>query len=358
MKLCKFASDKEPPLSAASFFVHKFNSKPFPSQQNTLIVCSFSEFGCEILTVLYCLPRIRKQYPDKYIIVAGWFGRKYLYQHLVDEFWELKEEYQYLRDSTYAFHHKSNSLKKIEKTLSNIAPTMFSTILGNEVIGARCKECKFCWPSMTPAFICVNCQSKKIEQSLFSNIAQNKKKRVDLPLPSQAAIENVARYVKPNMVGIFARGRKTYGRNLSPEFYINLIDNLENRGYNPIWLGEKQSTLACPVKHIPDFSRNPESRDLELTLAIVSKCLFTVQFWTASTRLASLVKTPYLLFESPNQIEGNGHEGKRLELTDTVNNKLVLTNYISFAEDLNIGQVLVNQALDEIKANNWNRIIK
>jgi alkanesulfonate monooxygenase SsuD/methylene tetrahydromethanopterin reductase-like flavin-dependent oxidoreductase (luciferase family) len=51
-------------------------------------------------------------------------------------------------------------------------------------------------------------------------------------------------YLKPNSVGIFARGRAMYGRNLSPEFYVNLIKMLEDLGYNPIWLGEKQKCAA------------------------------------------------------------------------------------------------------------------
>jgi hypothetical protein len=42
-----------------------------------------------------------------------------------------------------------------------------------------------------------------------------------------------------------------------------------------------------------DFSRLPEARDLELTLAIISQLQFTVQFWTASTRLAAMVGTPF-----------------------------------------------------------------
>ena len=65
--------------------------------------------------------------------------------------------------------------------------------------------------------------------------------------------------------------------------------------YNPIWLGEKQSTLACPVSDVVDMTRKPEARDLELTLAIVSQLEFTIQFWTASTRLSALVGTPYLV---------------------------------------------------------------
>jgi hypothetical protein len=78
----------------------------------------------------------------------------------------------------------------------------------------------------------------------------------------------------------------------------------------------------------------PESRDLELVLAIISHLKFTVQFWTASTRLASAMKVPWLLFESPNQIVGNGQEGIRIALTtDEDKKKLVLSNYFNVLEN-------------------------
>ena len=60
----------------------------------------------------------------------------------------------------------------------------------------------------------------------------------------------------------------------------------------------------------------PNARDLEQTLAIVCGCEFPVQFWTASTRLAGVMGVPYLLFESPDQIWGQGQEGYRRNLCD------------------------------------------
>ena len=139
---------------------------------------------------------------------------------------------------------------------------------------------------------------------------------------------------------------------------MRLIKLLEDLGYNPIWLGEKQSVLPCPVDHIVDFSRLPESRDLELTLAIISNLQFTVQFWTASTRLASMMGIPWILFESPDQIAGHGQEGKRIALTTDYNKKkLVLAHYFSVVEDHDCGLEYVQRAIKEMNEDNWDDII-
>jgi ADP-heptose:LPS heptosyltransferase len=170
--------------------------------------------------------------------------------------------------------------------------------------------------------------------------------------------ERARKYLKENSVGIFARSRKAYGRNLPSEFYINLIKNLEKKGYNPIWLGEKQSVLPCPVDHIVDFSRMPESRDLELTLAIISNLKFTVQFWTASTRLASIIGIPWILFETPDQIAGNGQEGKRIALTtDSNKKKLILAHYFNVLENQDRALKVLDEAIDEMCQNNWDDVL-
>jgi hypothetical protein len=164
--------------------------------------------------------------------------------------------------------------------------------------------------------------------------------------------------LKPNSVGIFARGRKIYGRNLSSEFYVKLISTLEEMGYNPIWLGEKQSVQPCPVDHIVDFSRMEESRDLELTLAIMTNLQFTIQFWTASTRLASMMGVPWILFESPDQIAGNGQEGKRIALTTDYNKKkLVLAHYFSVVENHELALDVLKKAIKEMNEDNWEDIL-
>ena len=86
--------------------------------------------------------------------------------------------------------------------------------------------------------------------------------------------------------------------------------------------------VLCPISQIlADYLK---LRDLELTLAIISQLSFTVQFWTASTRFASAMGTPWLLFESPDQICGNGQEGKRIALTSDPNKKkLVVSQFFN-----------------------------
>ena len=133
---------------------------------------------------------------------------------------------------------------------------------------------------------------------------------------------------------------------------------LEDKGYNPIWIGEKQSVMPCPVSHITDFSRMAESKDLELTLAIISQLEFTIQFWTASTRLASMVDTPWILFESPDQIVGRGQEGRRIALTtDSDKRKLVLSNFHTVVENEDKALEIVDKSIEEMKQKNWDDVI-
>ena len=138
---------------------------------------------------------------------------------------------------------------------------------------------------------------------------------------------------------------------------------MESRGYSVVWLGEKQSTLPCPVDHVVDFSRMPESRDLEKTLAIVCNLEFTIQFWTASTRLAGIMGVPFLLFESPEQIcvsySGimGAQEGKRLELTSFGDKKVVLAHYMSVLANQDKALGLVDRAIDEMNEGNYEEIL-
>jgi len=156
-----------------------------------------------------------------------------------------------------------------------------------------------------------------------------------------------------NNVAIFARARKCYGRNLQPDFYERLIFLLRSKGYNPIWMGEKVSTLPCPVSDVVDFSRMEESKDLESTFAIIKQCKFTVQFWTASSRLAGLMGVPYLLFESPDQIWGGGQEGIRRNLCDFGPRKLSINHYLNVYQDNTKGLDVVKKNIEEMESNNW-----
>jgi hypothetical protein len=127
-------------------------------------------------------------------------------------------------------------------------------------------------------------------------------------------------------------------------------------GYNVIWLGEAQSVWKCPVEDVIDFSRDPMSRNLDITLGIIAKLKFTIQFWTASTRLSSMVGTPYILFESPEQIYGRGQEGFRRKLCDFGSSKLVVAHYKDIYENNQKGLDLSKQAIEEVCLGNFDDI--
>lgn len=344
--------DAEKIIENVDFNIFKFNNRPKPDAKDVLIICCFSEFGCEIVGSLYCIPDILRSHPGKYVIVVGWYGREYLYRHLVDEFWEIKEDFMWLREYARAFHNESKNLKTIEKSLTEHGTVLTSEYLGRLAVGTKCFDCGAFWGNVNKVDRCKKCNSTNLRQSLFGDVDGHKENVLRIPHPSEDKKEYVKKYLGPNPVGIFARNRKCYGRNLQPEFYINLISLLESKGYTPIWLGEKQSTLACPVDHIIDFSRMEESRDLELTLAIVSQLKFTIQFWTASTRLAAIMGTPYILFESPDQIWGNGQEGYRLKLCSFGPKKIAICHYLNVLEDNAASLKLVDRCVNEIMDGN------
>lgn len=350
---------KEELISDIKFHKHKFNNRSQPSDKNRILfITCFSEFGCESLGILYCIPRILEKYPGMYVICVGWFGRQYLYQHLADEYWELDESHQWLREYVTAFNNTSKNLSKLEESLSQIGHIYRCVSMGKICLGNTCRDCQNFWGDDKENIPCPECGSFNIERSLLSDISHHKKNAVPIPKPGIVTMDRARQYLKPNSVGIFARGRIMYGRNLRPEFYVKLINLLELQGYNPIWLGEKQSVLPCPVDHITDFSRLPESRDLELTLALISQLKFTIQFWTASTRLASMVNIPWILFESPDQIVGNGQEGKRIALTTEANKKkLVLCGYHNVMENEDAALQLVKRSIYEMQENCWEDIV-
>lgn len=352
-------------IENVNFKVYKFNNRPKPKNIDRIkIISCFSEFGCEVLGCLYCIPKLLKRFPGQYVIAMGWYGREYLYRHLVDEFWEINEEYMWLRDYTRAFHHVSRNLKKIEEAATNYGQVIPSVALGKYAVSNMCKTCGKSWEQWKKKTdCCPSCRSTVVVRSLFTDIDNYKPYAVGIKKPSKDMVDWAKSIIKPKTVGIFARARKTYGRNLQSEFYIKLIDLLESMGYNIIWLGEKQSTLPCPVDRIIDFSRMSESRDLERTLAIIGELSFTVQFWTASTRLAGIMGVPFLLFESPEQIYASAsglmsaQEGKRLELCSFGNKKIVLAHYNNVFEDNDAGIDLVKRAVVEMQGGNWEDII-
>lgn len=343
-------------LDEVEFNIFKFNNRIRPNDKNKiLIIFSFYEFGTEILSVLYCIPRLIRLNPGYHVIVVGWYGREYLYRHIADEYWELKEEYQWLREYSDSYNHNSVNLKKLSDKLGEMGILATGNEMSHFCLGHKCLDCGHYF--MTHEYLfpkCSKCQSSNLIRPLLTDVKTHRNSMLPLPTPSAKMLVKAKEYLRPNPVGIFARGRTRYGRNLTPEFYVSLIRFFENMGYNPIWLGEKQSVLPCPVDHILDFSRMSESRDLELTLAIVKQLKFTIQFWTASTRLASLVGTPWILFESFDQLGGGGQEGIRIALTtDWDKKKIVIANYNDILEDKELGLRLVQKSVEEIQKHNF-----
>ena len=350
--------DEEERIEDISFNVFKFGTRTRPQDPRRItIICCFNEFGCETVGTMYCLPQILQANAGRYFIAVGWYGREYLYRHLVDEFWEIKEEHQWLREHSRAFSHQSKNLTKVEEAFQQYGRVYKCADVGNIAVSDKCNKCGDIWYYVSKRDQCEKCESTDITRAVFSDVPKFKKRAIRIPRPTENKLAEMDKYVKPNSVGIFARNRRYYGRNLSAEFYIELIKLLEDMGYSPIWLGEKQTTLSCPVDHIVDFSRMEESRDLENTLAIISKLRFTIQFWTASTRLAGMLGVPYILFESPDQIFGKGQEGIRRKLCDVGPSKLVIAHYLHVNEHHDESLQIVKKAVNELESQNYKNIL-
>jgi hypothetical protein len=355
----------EPHVNEIKFKVHKFNNRPKPNRRNIVIFPCFSEFGTEVLGTLYCIPRLmQSKYMGKYSIVVGWHGRKFLYKNIVDEFWELGEEHQWLRKYCRAFHHDSKNLYRIERNICKMGHLVSPLELGTTATYPKLEKCLVsgCTGgiiSNTAGQKCDKCEAIFPAIGLFENPIYYKKD-ARWPVINEEKKVYYNKYIKPNSVGITARNRDAYGRNLPVDFYKRLISLLENKGYNPVWIGEKETILPCPYPHIQDFSITDDAKDLENTLALVSQLKFTIQFWTASTRLAGLVGTPYILFESPDQIYGGdltpGHEGFRSYLCTKGNKKLVMAHYNSVVENYDAAFQLVERAIIELESGNYSDI--
>jgi len=350
---------KEEQFEEVGFRVHKFSARPRPSNSKKInLICCFSEFGCETLGVLYCIPRIVRDHPSDYRIVVGWAGREYLYRHLADEFWEIREEHMWLREYSRAFHHESKNLERVEKALAVHGRVVPSAYLGKIAISAKCFDCRLFYNTVyaTGRYekkTCIRCGSSNVLPPILGDVAHWKPKAVRIPHPSEETLSSVRQFLGRRPVGVFARARKCYGRNLQPAFYEGLVRLLRSRGHEPIWLGERESTLACPVPDVVDFSRMDRARDLESTLAIVSQCEFTVQFWTASSRLAGMMGVPYLLFESPDQIWGNGQEGIRRNLCDFGSRKLSINHYLNVYQDNDAGLKVVDECISQMESGDY-----
>ena len=356
----------EEELQDVRFDIHKFTNRPRPDKSKVVIIPAFSEFGCESLIPLYCLPiLLQTKYRGYYSIVMGWYGREYFYRHLVDEYWELHEEFQCFREYCRAFHHESNNIKKVEQQAAEFGKVLTSADIGNIATYPRFLTCvvdrsgKLCGGRVSQFKDfqqCQKCGFSYQPTGLFSDCNKARKTARWLPSLSPEKLEVAKSRLPPNAVGVTGRGRKCYGRNLTPEFYERLIWLLEDMGYNPVWLGEKATTLSCPCPRITDFRGDSEVRDFEQTLAYVSEMKFTIQFWTASTRLAGLVGTPFILFESPDQIWGGGQEGYRLHLASKGPKKLVIAHFRSVLENNTKALKIVESSIRNIEVGDYSTV--
>lgn len=322
--------DTEPAIDQIKFRIHNFTSK----KGNLLFIFALVEFGCEMFLPHYFLTDLRTKYPDHRLVVVGWHGRSFLYEHLVDEFWELDESYMWLRETVRAFLHVSKNIKNLEKLLRTRGEVFESFKFGNMVLENTCHKCgsKFGAESVVS---CPSCFSTDVKKSMFANLIESKQKYAPIQYRDLDIQEWAKAMIGPKAVGIFARNRRTYGRNLDSEFYSKLIQKLRSMQLEPVWFGEKQSTLPCPVDDVFDFTKMKEAANLKYTLALISRCVCTFQCWTASTRLSQITNTPYVLVETADQIYGRGHEGKRLFLftRDLSKKKLILCNFHKVCEN-------------------------
>jgi hypothetical protein len=112
--------------------------------------------------------------------------------------------------------------------------------------------------------------------------------------------------------------------------------------------------LSCPDESIIDFTKDANIKDMEKTLSILKKCKFSIQFWTASTRLSIIAKIKYILIESPDQIYGHGQEGQRLRLFNKNKElqKLLLCNYNSFVENEDRSLMFIEKCIEDFLVNN------
>ena len=124
------------------FYLHKFNNRKRPSDiKKILIVPAFYEFGVETIGVTYCIPQIIHRNPDCYVIIVWWYGRGFLYSKLADEYWELKEEYQWLREHSDAFHNDSRNLLRLEHKLAQMGRMVDKSMMARLCLEYYCISC-------------------------------------------------------------------------------------------------------------------------------------------------------------------------------------------------------------------------
>ncbi len=335
----------EESLEKIEFSIHTFRDS---DKSKTVFIFALVEFGCELFIPHYFIEDLKTKYADCKIVVIGWFGRAFLYENLADEFWEVKESYMWLRDYTKAFQHSSKNIKRLEDCLKVKGHVLPSSKLGNYVLENVCLDCNGKFGS-DKSTACPTCYSMNIKKSMFANLHDAKKRYKALSFYDAKIEAWVNENMPNNMFGIFARSRKAYGRNLDAGFYQSLINHIKSLGYAPVWMGEKQSVLPCPDPSVVDFSSMPEASNLRYTLQVIAKCVCTFQCWTASTRLAQITNTPFVLVESVDQIYGKGQEGKRLFLftQDFSKQKIILCNYHNVCENMSTFELICKKCIHD-----------
>ncbi len=330
-----------------------FNKHVFTEEnefKKKMFFLSFGEFGCETLLPTFLIPRIINNFPEYRKVVVGWSNREYFYRELCDEYWELDPQYMILKNNSYAFENTSVELASLYKRLSPLGIVIDGTKIGKLCVKAKCKKCSFEFEADRGDIYCMKCYSEDIEKSLFQGSRIYRKYAVPLPRIKKEFVDFASNYIPDNTVALFARNRKTYGRNLSVEHYEKTIDRLISLGYNVVLLGESVSSYNLKNNKIINFMDHEFAGNLEAAFAIVNCCVFSLQFFTASSRISSILDKPFILFESVDQIYGRGQEGIRLSLmTKNYNNKkLVLANYADVAENTDESIDLMEQAVREL----------
>ena len=146
----------------------------------------------------------------------GWYGREFLYRHLVDEYWELKEEFQHLREYCRAFHHSSKNLKRIEKQATDHGRVLGAGDIGNVMVYPRVMSCPLEFKSgvKCPGRVsqfedcqrCLKCGTKFPHEGLMYDAIASNKRATWLPAPVMEKMETARGLLPPNAVGVTAGG--------------------------------------------------------------------------------------------------------------------------------------------------------
>jgi hypothetical protein len=73
--------------------------------------------------------------------------------------------------------------------------------------------------------------------------------------------------------------------------------------------------------------------------------------------LAALVGTPFLFFESPDQLFGQGQEAYRLALTTNGRKKLILSHFLNVYNDNDAAIDLLEKSIKEIEHGDWEDVV-